>query len=154
MKNKYLLKIAGISGWLLLAMLVFYFVSGYAIVHKYGLDSIMSNSQAWFWHKYLTIPFFIFLILHIVPYFIVRKQVKKFLVILTIVLALPIMSSFAIDQFQKPEVKPPAKTGQENKVIKCPNCPRGCIIKEGETGECGQYKNIDGKLQPKKQSSM
>ena len=146
--KKNLLKIADISGWILLALLVFYFASGYSMVKKYGMDSIMSNSQALFWHKYLAVPFLIFLFLHILPYFIVRKQVKKFLLILSIVVAMPLVSALAVDKIRIPEAKPPIKSEQENKIIKCPNCPKGCEIKPGEAGECQRYENINGKLQP------
>jgi len=32
------------------------------------------------------------------------------------------------------------------KSIQCNNCPCNCLIKPNQTGECGQYKNVDGKL--------
>lgn len=150
MKPKNLLKIANISGWILLIILIFYFISGYAVAHKYGMDALMSKPQAWAWHKNLAAPFFVFLLLHIVPYYIVKKQVKRLIIILSIVIALPVMSVLAINKFQKPEAKPPAKSGQENKSIRCQNCSRECLIKPGETGECGELENIDGKLKPTK----
>ena len=147
--KKYFVKIANFSGWILLSLLVFYFVSGYAIVHKYGMDSLMNNSQAWFWHKYLTIPFFVFLLLHIVPYFVVRKQVKKLLLFFLIAVAVPILSAVAIEKTQPTKEKPQVKTEQESKTVQCPNCPKGCVLKPGETGDCGQFENKDGILQPK-----
>ncbi len=149
MKTKNLLKIANISGWLLVTMLVLYFISGYAMVHKYGMNALMSKSQAWFWHSYLTIPFIILLFAHITPYFIVRKQVKKCLIFIGIVIALPMMSVYAIDKLQKPAITTPDKKEQtENKSVKCKNCPKECLIKPGETGECGKFKNANGKIQP------
>ncbi len=133
-------------------MVILYVISGYAILHKYGIDAVMTKSHAWFWHKYLTIPFFVFLVLHIVPYYVVRKQVKRLFVISGIVIALPVMAVYGINKYQEPEVKPPVKSGQqENKIIRCPNCPRECELKPGETGECGQYENIDGKIVPKEE---
>lgn len=109
MKPKHLYKLGEISGWLLVVMLFLYFTSGYAMVHKYGMNSLMSGSQAWFWHSCLTLPFIIILFLHITPYYIVRKQLKKFFIILSIVIALPAMSVYAINKIQKPEVKQPEK---------------------------------------------
>lgn len=32
------------------------------------------------------------------------------------------------------------------KTIRCNNCPCNCLIKPNQAGECGQYKNINGKL--------
>lgn len=151
MNNKNLLKIANISGWLLLIILILYFISGYSMVHKYGMDVLMSKSQAWSWHTYLALPFLVFLLLHIVPHYVVRKQVKRLLIILSIVITLPVLSVLAIDKFQEPEAKPPVKSGQtQDKSVRCKNCPNECLIKPNETGECGQYKNIDGKLVPVK----
>lgn len=151
MSNKTLLKIAGISGWALLAMLVLYFISGYAMVHRYGMDALMNKSQAWFWHKCLTVPFFVFLALHIAPYYIVRKQVKRLLLISAIVLALPVLGVYAVNELQKQEAKP-SETQQERvqKAVACPNCSKGCVIKPGQTGECGKYKNVDGNLRERK----
>lgn len=137
MQKIWLLKIANFSGWALLVMLVLYFTSGYAIVHKYGMDALMDGAQAWFWHKYLTIPFFIFLFLHIVPYYVLKKQVKRFLIILFTCIALPVVAVITVDKIQTP-----------NESIQCPNCPKECIIEPGEKGECQQYENIDGKVQP------
>lgn len=149
MKNKHLLKIADISGWLLLVILILYFISGYAIVHKYGMEYLMNNEHAWFWHQYLTIPFFIFLFLHIIPYYYVRKQIKKLAVILIIVFALPVLGVLAINMYQKPTTKQLIKKEQQ-KSITCPNCPRGCKLKHGQTGDCGKFKNQNGMIIPVK----
>jgi len=149
MKTKNLLKIANISGWMLLIILILYFISGYSMAHKYGMDVIMSNSQAWSWHTYLALPFLIFLLLHIVPHYVVRKQIKRLLIILSIVIALPVLSVLAIDKFQKPEVKPPVKSEQtQDKSVRCKNCPNECLIKPGEVGKCGKFKNVDGEIKP------
>jgi len=149
MNNKNLLKIANISGWLLLIMLILYFISGYSMVHKYGMNHIMNNSQAHYWHGILAFPFLIFLILHIVPYYYVKKQIKRLLIILSIIISLPVLSVLAINKFQKPAVKPPVKSEQtQNKAVRCKNCPNECLIKPNQTGDCGRYKNVDGKLQP------
>ena len=150
MKPKMLYKIANISGWLLLVMLILYFISGYAMVHKYGMEGLMNASHAKNWHTYLALPFLIFLFLHIVPYYVVRKQVKKLLITFLVVFSLPVLGVFAINKFQPKEVKPPAVTKeQENKAVQCDKCPKGCIIKPGERGECGRVENIDGKLYTK-----
>lgn len=145
-----LYKIADISGWILLALLVLYFISGYAMVHKYGMQYLMNNAHAWSWHRYLTIPFFIFLVLHIVPYYVVRKQLKKMFVISSIVVLLPVLGVYGINTLQVKEQH--MVTTQQKEVtdnaVRCQNCPRNCIIKPNETGQCGQFKNIDGKLKP------
>lgn len=153
MSNKNLIKIAAASGWLLLAMLILYFISGYAMVQKYGMDTIMARPQALFWHKYLTIPFFVFLVLHIAPYYIVRKQVKRLLLISGLLIALSVFGVYTVNKFVKLETKQHKKfLHRQEKSVTCPNCPKGCIIKEGEYRECGKYKNLDGKLLKEQES--
>ncbi|HSA05654.1 MAG TPA: hypothetical protein P5556_00585 [Candidatus Gastranaerophilales bacterium] len=151
MTKKNLLKIAKISGWLLLLLIIFYFISGYAMVKEYGFEHLMHKSSAWALHKYMAIPFLIFLVLHIVPYYVVRKQVKRLFAIVGIILLLSVSGAFAIDNILIKKDKPPTRQEQrkqEGKTVKCPNCPNECIIEPGEKGKCGKYENIDGKLQP------
>lgn len=153
MKPKNLYKLANFSGWALLVILILYFISGYAMVHKYGMDYIMSNSHAWVWHKYLTIPFFVFLFLHIVPYYVVREQVKKLCIILALVFAIPALGVFAIDKVITPQKESNIKEqASQKKSVKCKNCPNECILKPGETGKCGQYQNIDGEIKPTREA--
>jgi len=102
--NKTLLKIAEFSGWMLLVMLILYFISGYAMVREYGMDALMTKHRAWIWHKYLAVPFLIFLFLHIVPYYVVRKQIKKFLILLSVVIILPVVGIYAINQVHKEKI--------------------------------------------------
>ena len=109
MNNHTLLKIANVSGWLLLLILIFYFISGYALVQEYGFDRLMHNYSAWTLHKYMTIPFLIFLVLHIVPYYVVKNQVKRLLAIVGIILVLSVSGAFAIDNILIKGDKPPAR---------------------------------------------
>ena len=69
------------------------------MVHKYGMDALMSRHQAWAWHRYLAIPFFVSLFLHVVPYYVVRKQVKRLLMIVGIIIIITILSVLIIDKF-------------------------------------------------------
>lgn len=148
MKPKYLLKIANISGWLLLLMTIFYFISGYAMLHEYGFDHLMHKSSAWALHKYMSALFITFLVLHIVPYYIVRKQIKKLLVIFFGIAIFSLLCAFAIDTMLNAEAKPYVKIEQkENNTVKCNNCPNECIIKQGEKGKCKKFENINGKIQ-------
>jgi hypothetical protein len=47
----------------------------------------------------------------------------------------------------KTEIK---QENTKNKSVRCQNCPANCLIKLNETGDCGQYKNVEGKLVPNK----
>jgi len=69
-----------ISGWVLLLMIIVYFISGYALVEKYGFEKLMAHKNAWYWHSIMTIPFLIALFLHIFPvfYFAIKKDPKNF----------------------------------------------------------------------------
>lgn len=45
------------------------------------------------------------------------------------------------------KTKSPTKSEKTQiKAIRCNNCPCNCLIKPNQTGECGQYKNVNGKL--------
>ena len=94
MNNKTLLKIAHIAGWVLLIIILFYLISGYAMVKEYGLEHLMHRKSAWSMHKLLAIPLIAALVLHIVPYYIVRKQVKRLLVITGIIIAVSVLGAF------------------------------------------------------------
>lgn len=75
---------------------------------------------------------------------------KKILVIILIIFCFSLLQakSFAINFFK---IKPLIKLEKTQiKSIRCNNCPCNCLIKPNETGECGQYKNINGKLTPVK----
>lgn len=76
--NVLLYKIQKISGWLLLIMLIIYFISGYAMAHKYGMNAIMTRKEARFWHGILACPFFIAIFAHIFPsiYFAFKNPQK------------------------------------------------------------------------------
>ena len=77
--NALLYKIQKISGWLLFVMLIIYFVSGYAMVHKYGLNAIITRKDARFWHTVLACPFFIATFAHIFPsIYFAAKNPKSF----------------------------------------------------------------------------
>jgi UPF0716 family protein affecting phage T7 exclusion len=155
MKNKILMKISSISGWLLLAVLVLYFISGYAMVREYGMNHLMSRRSASSMHGSLAALFFALLALHIVPYYYVRKRLKRMVILLLIVFILPVLGVYAVNKIQKQNIsgaKPPAQVEQQpeqagkNAAVQCEGCKRRCLIKPGETGECGQVKNVDGKL--------
>ena len=53
--------------------------------------------------------------------------------------------------FVVPKIKLNIKTEKnQTKAVRCNKCPCNCFIKLNQTGECGQYKNINGKLVPVK----
>jgi hypothetical protein len=174
MKNKTLMKIADISGWLLLIVLVLYFISGYAMVREYGMNHLMSRHGARELHESLAVLFLLFLSLHVVPYYYVRKKLKRMAIILLVVLILPALGVLAVNKLQdraksevktsvqmeqqvqqaQQELKPQAKVGRlsekdkKNAAVRCDGCKKRCLIKQGEEGDCGQVKNVDGKLVP------
>lgn len=157
MKNKTLIKIADMAGWALLVVLVLYFISGYAMVREYGMDHLMEMKSASNLHGSLAALFFTFLTLHITPYYYVRKKLKRMVVLLLIVFLLPVLGVYAVNQLHKQDTKgvqPQVQKEQQAEevkkdfAVKCEGCKRECLIKPGETGECGQVKNVDGKLVP------
>lgn len=75
-KKLFLFKLAKISGWMLLIILFLYFVSGYAMVHEFGMDKVLHRHQAYVLHKILAIPFLVCLILHIMPYQFLKSHKK------------------------------------------------------------------------------
>lgn len=77
--NVFLHKCTEISGWVLLVMILGFFISGYALVHEYGFDRLMSHKTAFKWHSLLAIPFLAVLILHVFPpiYFKIKKIFSK-----------------------------------------------------------------------------
>jgi len=68
-----------------------------------------------------------------------------------IILAVTIFSTsganLSSSAFAKPKTNSPLKTEKTQiKSIQCNNCPCNCLIKPNQAGDCGQYKNVDGKL--------
>lgn len=62
----YVLKIARVSGWLLLPLLLIYIVSGFSLCGKYGCSSILSTQNALLLHKSLDVPLVLLLLIHVV----------------------------------------------------------------------------------------
>lgn len=156
MKNRTYTKIGDISGWLLLVVLVLYFISGYALVHKYGMGTFMNSQSASWLHNSLTALFFAFLLLHIVPYYYVRKKIKRMMAILLMVFILPAFGVFVVSKFQVADNNQVQQCGRAvnvesqpaRKAIRCDRCPGRCLIKPNEKGACGKVKNVDGRLVP------
>lgn len=148
MNNKNLFKIAKISGWMLIIVLVLYFISGYAMIHKYGMDVLMTRSQAHSWHNYLAIPLLTLLLLHIAPYYYTRKRLKRLMVLLFLVIIIPALSVLAINKLQKTESKPQNTEQKQTKAVRCDNCPNNCLIQPNKTGKCGHYTNKNGEIVP------
>jgi uncharacterized membrane protein len=93
MNNKNLYRIANIVGWLLIIVITIFFISGYSMGRD-GITFFMSRANARFWHEFLPIPFCVLLVAHIVPYYIIKKQLKKFCLILVSVIVLAILTVF------------------------------------------------------------
>lgn len=144
---QYFLKIAKISGWLLVMILVLYFITGYGMTDKYGMSIIMSHLHVRRWHKYLALPFMLFLLLHVTPYYVARKQIMRLVLIFLLVICLPIASVYAVNEFQKQSAQQVTHEQGENRSVRCNKCPNKCLIKPNQTGKCGRYKNVDGRLQ-------
>lgn len=53
-----------------------------------------------------------------------------------------------INTEQKNTLKTTPKQETQNKSVRCYNCPKNCLIKPNEKGDCGKYKNVDGELIP------
>lgn len=75
------------------------------------------------------------------------KIISKILIAIFIVMLLHLESV----AFVVPKIKLNVKTEKiQAKAVRCNKCPCNCLIKPNKTGECGQYKNINGKLVPVK----
>lgn len=139
-------------------VLVLYFISGYAMVREYGMDSVMNRQSASWLHSSLTALFFGFLFLHIVPYYYVRKKLKRMTAILLAVFMLPLLGIFTVNkmhvagnnQAQPCERTVNVESRVDKNAIQCDKCPCRCSIKPGEKGACGRIQNIDGYLVPVK----
>lgn len=156
MNNRTYTKIGDISGWLLLAVLVLYFISGYAMMREHGMETLMNRQSASWLHNFLIAPFFVFLFLHIVPYYYVRKKLKRMTAIALAVLMIPMLVVFAVNKLQTADNNTTQQGEQtvnvenqpDNKTIQCDKCPCRCLIKPCEKGACGKIKNVDGRLVP------
>lgn len=146
MNNKILYKIANISGWILLVILCLYFISGYAMVREYGMDALLSRKNAHVCHEILALPFFIALILHVVPYYMIKKQLKRLFITFILVLLIPFVGVLAVNKHVKPANPQVENQSSQNQTVKCHNCSNNCVLKNGEIGDCGHYKNSDGKI--------
>ncbi len=73
------------------------------------------------------------------------------LIVFSIVLFVHSTDKTTQDKSSKSQIQQSVKNEQtQNQTVKCPNCPSQCEIKPGQTGTCGRYKNVDGKLVPEK----
>ncbi len=75
---------------------------------------------------------------------------KGFIIVVITAFCFSILQSGTYASTSK-KIKSNVKTEkQQAKSVRCNNCPSNCLIKSNQTGKCGQYKNIKGKLVPVK----
>jgi hypothetical protein len=67
MLNVLMLKTLRWSGWLLLALVPAFLVTGYALSGRYGMGSLLNTEAALTWHKLLHVPLLVLLLAHSVP---------------------------------------------------------------------------------------
>lgn len=80
-----------------------------------------------------------------------KKNFSKGVIILAVTVFCSCCSNLSSSTFAISEPKTPVKSEKTQvKSIRCDNCPCNCLIKPNQTGECGQYKNVNGKLIPVK----
>jgi UPF0716 family protein affecting phage T7 exclusion len=65
--HRILLKTVRISAWPLLALMILYFVSGYALCGLYGLGGLLSVDEALAMHRRLDLPLLAVLPVHVAP---------------------------------------------------------------------------------------
>ncbi len=73
--NRALLKLARASGWVLLALVSLFIVTGYALSGQYGLDRIVGPQLALTVHRISDVPLLVFFGVHAVTvvYFALRR---------------------------------------------------------------------------------
>ncbi len=75
-----------------------------------------------------------------------KSFLKCFIILIVSIFCFNItnLHSFALTNSK---IKSPVKSEKTQvKAIRCNNCPCNCLIKPNQTGDCGQYKNVNGKL--------
>jgi hypothetical protein len=72
----YLIKIARLSGWLLLGLMVLYIGTGFALCGKFGVDRLIDKDTALFIHQVFDWPLVSIFSVHacIVSYFAMRRR--------------------------------------------------------------------------------
>jgi len=73
--NYYLLKLARLSGWLLLPLVVLYIVTGFVLCRKFGFHKLMSLSTARLLHQIFDWPLLVVFAVHVslTVYFSLRR---------------------------------------------------------------------------------
>ena len=73
--NRFLLKTARTSGWVLLVLVGLFIVTGYALGGKYGFDELLGAQTALTIHRVFDIPLVVFFLLHAATtiYFALRR---------------------------------------------------------------------------------
>lgn len=73
-----LLEIDRITRWFLLLLILLYFISGYSMVGKFGMNKILSKKIATRIHTILDFPTLLLLAIHCCPriYFFLRRRRK------------------------------------------------------------------------------
>ncbi len=73
--NRVLLKLARASGWVLLALVSLFIVTGYALAGQHGLDRIVGPQLALTVHRIFDVPLLVFFGVHAVTvgYFSLRR---------------------------------------------------------------------------------
>ena len=65
--NFYLVKIVRISSWILLALMLIYLTTGFALCGKFGLSGLIDSRQAMTLHKILDVPLLVVFLTHVIP---------------------------------------------------------------------------------------
>jgi cytochrome b subunit of formate dehydrogenase len=73
--NRVLLKLARASGWVLLALVSLFIVTGYALAGQHGLDRLIGSQLALTVHRIFDVPLLVFFGVHAatVIYFALRR---------------------------------------------------------------------------------
>jgi len=78
-RNYILIKVLRVGGWCLLALLVGFLASGYAMTGRFHLGRLISAQEAKNFHLFLHVPLIVVAVAHIVPaaYFAWLRWFKK-----------------------------------------------------------------------------
>jgi hypothetical protein len=65
--DQFCLKTVRWSSWPLLLLTLAFFITGYGISGRYGMDRVMSEQTGLAWHKAMHLPLGLLVLIHVVP---------------------------------------------------------------------------------------
>ena len=76
---KILIKINRLCAWLLIPIMFIFFITGMAIVGKYGFNKFIEPNFAFKVHSFITIPGFILILIHagLSSFFAIKRLLKR-----------------------------------------------------------------------------